>query len=143
MANRVLLGKARYTSGGSDIYGLWVSKPDIEVFTTVTVSGTDYTVLCDREDMLFDTGLDYGQVIAKGTVSSATNVSVTVRSGISPFTVAKGYTGTTIHTRNTTAANQAWFTANSTDVEVTYSSGTVTITPTLGTANYVIFQGTT
>ena len=139
MANRVLLGKARYTSGGSDNYGLWISKPGTEVFTTVSGNA----VLCDKEDMLFDTNLDYGQILAKGNVSSATPVSVTVRSGVSPFTVAKGYSGTTIYTRNVTAPDQAWFTANATDVGVSYSSGTVTITPTLGTANYIIFQGTT
>ena len=139
MADRILLGKARYTSGGSDNYGLWISKPGTAVFTTVSGNA----VLCDKEDMLFDTNLDYGQILAKGNVSSATNISVTVRSGVSPFTVAKGYSGTTIQTRNTTAGDLAWFSANASDVTITYSSGTVTITPTIGTANYIIFQGTT
>ena len=149
MAKRVLLGKARYTSGSSDTYGLWVSKPTIEVYTTVTVSGTDYTVLCDREDMLFDTGLDYGQVIAKGSLSSTTNISVTTRSGVDPYVIAKGYTGTTISTRwlsTDTAASAAWFIANGQDCAITYSSGTVTITPSSDlstTVNYIVFQGTT
>ena len=131
MANRVLLGKR-----GSD-YGLWVSKPGADVTT------------CDKEDMIFDTDLDYGQIIAKGSLSSTTNISVTTRSGVDPYVIAKGYTGTTISTRwlsTDTAASAAWFIANGQDCAITYSSGTVTITPSSDlstTVNYIVFQGTT
>ena len=45
---RVILGKAKTTSGGSDIYGLWVSKPGVDVINTSN------NVLADPEDMLFD-----------------------------------------------------------------------------------------
>mgnify|MGYP001285173130 CR=1 FL=1 len=48
MSNRVVLGKAKTTSGGSDIYGLWVSKPGTDVINTSN------SVLADPEDMLFD-----------------------------------------------------------------------------------------
>ena len=48
MANRIVLGKAKTTSGGSDIYGLWVSKTGTSVINTST------HVLADPEDMLFD-----------------------------------------------------------------------------------------
>jgi hypothetical protein len=134
MANRVLLGKR-----GSD-YGLWVSKPGVNVLT------------CDPEDMIFDTDLDYGQVVAKGSVSSATNVSVTVRDGVDPYVVAKGYSGTTISTRQLATAVNTYnfFVANASDCVITYSgsgnSGTVTLTPNgeLGNSvNYIVFQGTT
>jgi len=48
MSNRVVLGKGKTTSGGSDIYGLWVSKPGTDVINTSN------SVLADPEDMLFD-----------------------------------------------------------------------------------------
>ena len=49
MANekRVILGAAKTTSGGSDEYGLWVSKPGVDV-----VNGSG--VLANPEDMLID-----------------------------------------------------------------------------------------
>ena len=149
MADRVLLGKARYTSGGSDNYGLWVSKPGTAVFTTVSGNA----VLCDKEDMIFDTNLDYGQVVAKGSISTSTDVPVTVRDGVDPFVIAKGYSGTTISTRQLADASHtyAFFVANASDCVVTYSStgnsGTVTLAPNeadLGNSvNYIIIQGTT
>ena len=51
MANRVVLGKAN--NGSSDIYGLWISKPAISGgFDGNVINGSG--VLCDDEDMLFD-----------------------------------------------------------------------------------------
>jgi len=48
MANRIVLGKGKTTSGGSDLYGLWISKTGTSVINTST------HVLADPEDMLFD-----------------------------------------------------------------------------------------
>jgi|TARA_B100000315_G_C14436415_1_gene522631 hypothetical protein len=45
MANRIVLGKAN--DGSSDVYGLWLSKPGVNI-----VNGSG--VLCDEEDMLID-----------------------------------------------------------------------------------------
>ena len=36
MANRIVLGKGKTTSGGSDLYGLWVSKTGTSVINTST-----------------------------------------------------------------------------------------------------------
>ena len=72
MAKRVILGKAN--DGSSDIYGLFVSKPDVEI-----VNGSG--VLCDQEDMLFDSRKGkFAQVLANqnGTGSAQ---SVTVPAG--------------------------------------------------------------
>ena len=86
MANRVVLGKAN--DGSSDIYGLFVSKPGVDI-----INGSG--VLCDQEDMLFDsTNMDYGQTLARGFVAGdagATNVSVTVRDGVDPFVISRGF----------------------------------------------------
>ena len=72
MAKRVILGKAN--DGSSDIYGLFVSKPGVEI-----INGSG--VLCDQEDMLFDSRKGkFAQVLANqdGTGSAQ---SVTVPAG--------------------------------------------------------------
>ena len=72
MAKRVLLGKAN--DGSSNIYGLFVSKPGVEI-----INGSG--VLCDQEDMLFDSRKGkFAQVLANqnGTGSAQ---SVTVPAG--------------------------------------------------------------
>ena len=62
MAKRVVLGKAN--DGSSDIYGLFVSKPGVEI-----VNGSG--VLCDQEDMLFDSRKGkFAQVLANLRVST-------------------------------------------------------------------------
>ena len=72
MAKRVILGKAN--DGSSNIYGLFVSKPGVEI-----INGSG--VLCDQEDMLFDSRKGkFAQVLANqdGTGSAQ---SVTVPAG--------------------------------------------------------------
>jgi len=72
MAKRVVLGKAN--DGSSNIYGLFVSKPGVEI-----INGSG--VLCDQEDMLFDSRKGkFAQVLANqdGTGSAQ---SVTVPAG--------------------------------------------------------------
>ena len=72
MANRVVLGKAN--DGSSDIYGLFVSKPGVDI-----INGSG--VLCDQEDMLFDSRKGkFAQIFANqdGTGSAQ---SVTVPAG--------------------------------------------------------------
>ena len=72
MAKRIVLGKAN--DGSSDIYGLFVSKPGVEI-----VNGSG--VLCDQEDMLFDSRKGkFAQILANqnGTGSAQ---SVTVPAG--------------------------------------------------------------
>jgi len=63
MSNRVVLGKAKITSGGSDIYGLWISKPGTDVINTSN------SVLADPEDMLFNSNATEmaGNVLASGS----------------------------------------------------------------------------
>ena len=62
MSNRLVLGKAN--DGSSDIYGLWMSKPGVNI-----VNGSG--VLCDQEDMLFDSRRAeiVSQPLASGTGS--------------------------------------------------------------------------
>ena len=72
MANRIVLGKAN--DGSSDVYGLWLSKPGVNV-----VNGSG--VLCDEEDMLIDSRKGkFASVLANqnGTGSAQ---SVTVPAG--------------------------------------------------------------
>ena len=72
MANRIVLGKAN--DGSSDVYGLWLSKPGVNV-----VNGSG--VLCNDEDMLFDSRKGkFASVLANqnGTGSAQ---SVTVPAG--------------------------------------------------------------
>ena len=72
MAKRVILGKAN--DGSSDIYGLFVSKPGVDI-----INGSG--VLCDQEDMLFDSRKGkFAQIFANqdGTGSAQ---SVTVPAG--------------------------------------------------------------
>ena len=72
MAKRVLLGKAN--DGSSNIYGLFVSKPGVEI-----INGSG--VLCDQEDMLFDSRKGkFAQVLANQNGSGSAQ-SVTVPAG--------------------------------------------------------------
>ena len=72
MANRIALGKAN--DGSSDIYGLWISKPGVAI-----VNGSG--VLCDQEDMLFDSRKGkFASVLANQTGTGSTQ-SVTVPAG--------------------------------------------------------------
>jgi hypothetical protein len=149
MADRVLLGKAKHTLGGSYVYGLWVSKPTVDVVD-------DDDVLADREDMLFDsTNMDYGQTLARGFVAGdagATNVSVTVRDGVDPFVITRGFDngGKVLSTRRSAVggSTQDFFATGGFYVTVTVStsgsSSTVTITPQPDLepdVAYVILQG--
>jgi len=72
MANRIVLGKGRGTSGTD--YGLWISKPGKDVLT------------CDPEDLMFDS-LDrkYGEILASGVFSNSTSVTVEAPNGEPPF----------------------------------------------------------
>jgi len=78
MANRVVLGTAN--DGSSDVYGLWISKPAISGgFDGNVINGSG--VLCDDEDMLFDSRKGkFASVLANqdGTGSAQ---SVTVPAG--------------------------------------------------------------
>ncbi len=137
MANRILLGKR-----GSD-YGLWVSKPGSNVAT------------CDAEDMLFDSAnMDYGQVLARGMVAGdagATNISVTVRDGIKPLVISRGYDSgnTTMSTRRSAASStQSYLSAGGSNhtvsISVSTNTATVTITPEPNLEPdiaYIILQG--
>lgn len=72
MAKRVVLGKAN--DGSSDIYGLWISKPTVDV-----VDGSN--VLCDQEDMLFDSRKGkHGVILGSGT-GTGSGQTVTVPPG--------------------------------------------------------------
>ena len=78
MANRIALGKAN--DGSSDIYGLWISKPAISGgFDGNVINGSG--VLCDDEDMLFDSRKGkFASVLANQTGTGSAQ-SVTVPAG--------------------------------------------------------------
>ena len=81
MADRLCLGKAN--NGTSDVYGLWVSKPGVNV-----INGSG--VLAASEDLLFDSRNPFGQVLKSGVVSctadSTTIVTFNARNGqVPPF----------------------------------------------------------
>ena len=68
MANkRVILGEAKRTAGGSSEYGLWVSKPGVDVINTSN------QVLTGTENMLFDSGRveTGGMVLKQGSTTIA------------------------------------------------------------------------
>ena len=72
MANRLVLGKGRSTTGSD--YGLWVSKPGKDVLT------------CDPEDLMFDS-LDrkYGEVLAAGSFTGSASIQVQMPNNKPPF----------------------------------------------------------
>ena len=72
MANRVVLGKAN--DGSSDIYGLFVSKPGVDI-----INGSG--VLCDQEDMLFDSRKGKFAQIFENQDGTGSAQSVTVPAG--------------------------------------------------------------
>jgi len=72
MANRVVLGKAN--DGSSDIYGLWVSKPGVNI-----VNGSG--VLCDQEDMLVDSRKGKFATVLANQNGSGSAQTVTVPAG--------------------------------------------------------------
>jgi len=78
MSNRIVLGKAN--DGSSDIYGLWVSKPAISGgFNGNVINGSG--VLCDQEDMLFDSRKGkFNQILASKT-GTGSGQTVTVPAG--------------------------------------------------------------
>ncbi len=72
MAKRLLAGKAN--DGSSDIYGLWISKPTVDI-----VDGSN--VLCDQEDMMFDSRKGkHGMFLGSGT-GTGSGQTVTVPAG--------------------------------------------------------------
>ena len=81
MADRLCLGKAN--NGSSDVYGLWVSKPGVNV-----INGSG--VLAASEDLLFDSRNPFGQVLKSGVVTASgdttTIVTFNARNGqVPPF----------------------------------------------------------
>ena len=78
MAKRLLVGKAN--DGSSDIYGLWISKPAItDGFDGNVINGSG--VLCDQEDMLFDSRKGkHGMILGSGT-GTGSGQTVTVPAG--------------------------------------------------------------
>ncbi len=72
MANRIVLGKAN--DGSSDVYGLWLSKPGVNV-----VNGSG--VLCDEEDMLIDSRKGKFASVLANQNGSGSAQSVTVPAG--------------------------------------------------------------
>jgi hypothetical protein len=79
MADRLVVGKAN--DGTSDVYGLWVSKPGVNV-----INGSG--VLTDSRNLLFDSRNPFGQVLkaGSGSVPSEGTVQVTfvARNGNTP-----------------------------------------------------------
>lgn len=79
MADRLCLGKAN--NGTSDVYGLWVSKPGVNV-----INGSG--VLAASEDLLFDSRNPFGQVLKSGVVTASpdttTIVTFNARNGQNP-----------------------------------------------------------
>jgi len=69
MSNRVVLGKAKTTSGGSDEFGLWVSKLGTDVINTSN------SVLADPEDMLFDSRR--AEIVSQPLASGTSSVTFT------------------------------------------------------------------
>lgn len=123
MANRVLLGKGT-TARGTSNYGLWVSKPGQNVET------------CAQDQLLFDSTLDtYGQVLARGSVSTSTNITVPTRNGINPIVMYRLYdSGNTVLSTRRGATSPLAFMINGADaVSISFStsgnSSTVTIAP--------------
>lgn len=78
MANRLVLGKGRNTTGSD--YGLWISKPGKDVLT------------CDPEDLMFDS-LDrkYGEVLATGSFTGSASIQVDMPNGKPPFVYAQRF----------------------------------------------------
>ena len=72
MANRIVLGKAN--DGSSDVYGLWLSKPGVNI-----VNGSG--VLCDEEDMLIDSRKGKFASVLANQNGSGSAQSVTVPAG--------------------------------------------------------------
>ena len=79
MADRLVVGKAN--NGTSDVYGLWVSKPGVNV-----INGSG--VLASAEDLLFDSRNPFGQVLSSGAIvvpaESNSQISFTARNGKTP-----------------------------------------------------------
>lgn len=79
MADRLVVGKAN--DGSNDIYGLWVSKPGVNV-----INGSG--VLTDSRNLLFDSRNPFGQVLkaGAGSVPSESTVQITfnARNGQTP-----------------------------------------------------------
>lgn len=69
MAERLCLGKAN--NGTSDVYGLWVSKPGVNV-----INGSG--VLAASEDLLFDSRNPFGQVLKSGVVTAGADTTTVV-----------------------------------------------------------------
>jgi len=79
MVDRLVVGKAN--DGTTDVYGMWVSKPGVNV-----INGSG--VLADTRNLIFDSRNPYGQVLKSGaaTVPTETTVQVsfTARNGQIP-----------------------------------------------------------
>ena len=82
MSGRVLLGRATTERGGSSVYGLWVSKPGVEVTT------------CDEQDLLFDsTKPRHGQVLKSGLASAVSGTNSTIQVTVPESTNVMVYLG--------------------------------------------------
>ena len=112
MANRVVLGKAN--DGSSDIYGLFVSKPGVDI-----INGSG--VLCDQEDMLFDSRKGkFAQIFANQDGTGSTQ-SVTVPAGKRlMFFCNSEVTGSAYDSRTRHYATQ---TVSSNTMSITVASG--------------------
>lgn len=117
MAKRLVIGKAN--NGTSDIYGLWVSKPGVNV-----INGSG--VLAASEDLLFDSRNSYGQVLKSGVVTvnpdTTTIVSFNARNGQTPPFIWWRASATKL-----TLADVNFYTALTVDVSVTGNSGELQI----------------
>ncbi|MGB1843056.1 MAG: hypothetical protein ACPHIB_02760 [Thalassobaculaceae bacterium] len=117
MADRLVIGKAN--NGTSDVYGLWVSKPGVNV-----INGSG--VLAASEDLLFDSRNPFGQVLKSGIVTvnpdTTTIVSFNARNGqIPPFIWWRS------SSTKLTLADVNFYTALTVDVSVTGNSGELQI----------------
>jgi hypothetical protein len=130
MADRLVLGKAN--NGTSDIYGLWVSKPGVNV-----IDGSG--VLTDSRNLLFDSRNPYGQVLKAGSGSVPTEGSVQVT-----FTARNGQTPPVFWWQATNAKLTNCDTAQDTrvtaSINVSGNNGTLTFSNSGNTASvgYII-----
>ena len=117
MADRLVVGKAN--DGTSDVYGLWVSKPGVNV-----INGSG--VLAASEDLLFDSRNPYGQVLKSGVVTvnpdTTTIVSFNARNGQIPPFIWWRASDTKL-----TLADVNFYNALTVDVSVTGNSGELQI----------------
>ena len=83
MANRVLMGKGTTARGGTDKYGLWISKPGQNVLTCTddqlilnTDIGTTDSIAALFQTQTFDTTNTSAQTAVSATVSAGTTTNI-------------------------------------------------------------------